>query len=98
VAGVTITFGKALQGLHPLRKAAYRLIGKASCVIDESEGFYVCTLEAKPGVRMDLPELRMRFCDYVTDENLRAQISSETEALRNVIIALAFGALSAHEE
>jgi len=67
-------------------------------MIDDSEEFYLCTLERKPGVHMDLSELRTCFCDYVIDENLRAQISSETETLRNVIIALAFGALSADPE
>ena len=67
-------------------------------MIDDAEDCYRCTLEPNPGVQVGLPELRTRFCDYVTDENLRAQISSETAALRNVIIALAFGALSTHQD
>jgi His-Xaa-Ser system protein HxsD len=67
-------------------------------MIDDADEFYKCTLKPKPGAKMDLAELHTRFCDYVTDENLRAQISSETEGLRNVIIALAFGALSTQQK
>lgn len=33
----------------------------------------------------------------VTDENLRAKVNSETTGIRNVILALAFGALAQKE-
>jgi len=76
-----------------LKEAAYRLIGTASCHIEQKDDQFHCTLEPQPGVECDAASLRRRFCDLVTDENLRAKVSSETEGLRNVILALAFGAL-----
>ena len=83
-----------MQTLGPLREAAYRLIGTATCLIEEADGFFHCALEARAGVKDNPAELRARFCDLVTDENLRAKVASETEGVRNVILALAFGALA----
>jgi hypothetical protein len=45
-----------------------------------------------------LDELRCHFLDLVTDENLREKIASETAKTRDVILALAFGALAAANE
>jgi hypothetical protein len=39
--------------------------------------------------------LRVHFLDLVTDENLREKIAAETNGVRDVILALAFGALAA---
>ena len=58
-----------------------------------------CTLEARPNADLDDGEgLRRRFLDLVTDENLRATVGAETEGVRNVILALAFGALARSEQ
>jgi hypothetical protein len=42
--------------------------------------------------------LRAHFLDLVTDENLREKIAAETSGVRDVILALAFGALAAQQE
>jgi len=42
--------------------------------------------------------LREHFLDLVTDENLREKIAAETSGVRNVILALAFGALAGEQE
>jgi hypothetical protein len=36
----------------------------------------------------------MRFLDLITDQNLREKVATETAGVRNVIVALAFGALA----
>jgi len=41
--------------------------------------------------------LKERFLNLVTDENLRARVAEKTEGVRNVILALAFGALATNQ-
>jgi hypothetical protein len=38
--------------------------------------------------------IRARFFDLVTEENLREKVAAETAGVRNVIVALAFGAVA----
>jgi His-Xaa-Ser system protein HxsD len=94
VAGFTVEFRTASQSLAALREAAYRLIGKATCQIDTIGEVHRCRLEASPGVTLPENELRARFLDLVTDENLREKLSEETLPTRNLILALAFGGLA----
>jgi len=93
---ILIEFDRAIQNIGPLREAAYRLIGLATCALETADNRYVCRLELNDGpVARGLGEqgLRQRFVDLVTDENLREKVSTETANIRNVILALAFGAL-----
>ena len=91
-----VEFDRRIQSLGALREAAYRLIGQASCQIEESEAGYVCRLTPAKATAAD--ELRSRFLDLVTDENLREKLSAETGRTRDVIVALAFGSLAASAE
>ena len=93
---IHVEFDRAIQGIGPLREAAYRLIGLASCILETSGDRYVCRLQLSEGeAAQALGEdgLRHRFTDLVTDENLREKVSLETAGIRNVVLALAFGAL-----
>jgi His-Xaa-Ser system protein HxsD len=92
---VVVEFDHATQGIDALREAAYRLISVASCIIDKADNRYICRLLPKDAAR-DLGDhgLRQRFIDLVTDENLREKVSKETTGIRDVILALAFGALA----
>jgi His-Xaa-Ser system protein HxsD len=83
--------------LAALREAAYRLIGKATCQVDTIGDVHCCRLEASPGVSLTEGELRARFLDLVTDENLREKLAQETLPTRNLILALAFGGLASHD-
>jgi His-Xaa-Ser system protein HxsD len=88
--------------LGALEAAAYRLIGTATCQIDRVADRYVCRLflaskEQNRGV-LDPDELKERFLDLVTDENLRARVAEKTDGVRNVILALAFGSLAANQK
>jgi His-Xaa-Ser system protein HxsD len=94
MAEVVIEFAAGSQSIGALREAAYRLIGTASCQIDTLDGAHRCRLEPAPKHRISEHELRARFIDLVTDENLREKIAAATEPTRNVILALAFGALA----
>jgi His-Xaa-Ser system protein HxsD len=98
VAEIVVNFAATSQSLGALREAAYRLIGQATCQIDCLDGTHRCHLEAAPGVRLGEAELRARFLNLVTDENLREKLAAETEPTRNLILALAFGALAAAAE
>ena len=91
---IVVEFDRSVQSLAALREAAYRIIGFASCTLDATADHYVCHLFPKPAV-LNVDELRHRFLDCVTDENLREKVSAETSKVRDVILALAFGALAA---
>lgn len=93
---LVIDFSASTQSLGALQEAAYRLIGQATCRIDEADGRYVCRLEPTQ-TRLAGDGLRAHFIDLVTDENLRAKVNHETERLRDVIVALAFGSLAQGE-
>ena len=57
---------------------------------------YLCRLTPKEGPNsgsVTQEGLRENFLDLVTDENLREKVA-ETGEVRNVILALAFGALA----
>ena len=61
---------------------------------------YICRLEPSDvAIAKAFGEQRLRqhFIDLVTDENLREKVSADTAALRNVILALAFGSLAAQQ-
>jgi His-Xaa-Ser system protein HxsD len=84
----------ASQSAGALREAAYRLIGDASCQIEQVEGRHICRIFPKRATTSREDDLRFKFLDFVTDANLREKIDTETAGLRNVIVALAFGAIA----
>ena len=92
---IVVEFG-ASQSIGALREAAYRLIGDASCLIDTVDGRHICRLLPKNAQTDDA--IRARFLDLVTDANLREKVAAETSGIRDVIVALAFGALARDRE
>jgi len=99
VADIIVEFGSS-QSIGALREAAYRLIGEASCLIDTVDARHVCRLTPKKALagEVDQEAIRARFFDLVTDENLREKVAAETVGVRDVILALAFGALARERE
>jgi His-Xaa-Ser system protein HxsD len=95
VTEIVVEFGSS-QPIGALREAAYRLIGEASCLIDTVGDRQICRLIPK-GAR-PREAIRTRFLDLVTDENLREKVAAQTAPVRDVIIALAFGALARERE
>jgi His-Xaa-Ser system protein HxsD len=97
VPEIVVKFGASSQSIEALREAAYRLIGVASCSIDTFDGRHICRLMPKDQ-SCEPDEIRSRFLDLVTDQNLREKVSAETAGIRDVIVALAFGALARERE
>jgi His-Xaa-Ser system protein HxsD len=97
-----VDFDSSIQSLGALEASAYRLIGAATCQIERVGDRYVCRLT--PSVNLQKREslsgddLRERFLNLVSDENLRSRVAEKTEGVRNVILALAFGSLAADEK
>jgi len=90
---ISLAFSREGQQEAALRHAAYRLTGIAVCQIDMQEGHWVCRLTPSERDPMTPDALRERFLMVLNDENLREQIEERTSKLRDVIVALAFGAL-----
>jgi His-Xaa-Ser system protein HxsD len=101
-AEVAVDFDSSVQSLAALDGAAYRLIGSATCRIDRVADRYVCrlapTVNPPKGAALSADDLKERFLNLVTDENLRTRVAEKTEGVRNVILALAFGSLAATEK
>jgi His-Xaa-Ser system protein HxsD len=96
MAELIIEFDRSSQSIGSLQEAAYRLIGVATCQIVIENDRYICRVISSPGSVYDnsgAEKLREHFLNLVTDENLREKLSVETGHVRDVILALAFGAL-----
>jgi His-Xaa-Ser system protein HxsD len=99
---VAVDFDSSVQSLAALDAVAYRLIGTATCRIDRVGDRYVCrlapTANPQKGAALSADDLKERFLNLVTDENLRTRVAEKTEGVRNVILALAFGSLAATQK
>ena len=92
---ILVKFDRATQSIGALREAAYRIVREASCQIDAAGDAYLCRLTPKRGQDpVEEVGLREHFLDLVTDQNLREKVAAETSGVRDVILALAFGALA----
>jgi His-Xaa-Ser system protein HxsD len=101
VSEIIVEFDCTTQSIGALREAAYRIIRYASCHIEVTGDRYLCRLTPKQEPRLtstDGAGLREMLLDLVTDENLREKIAAETNEVRNVILALAFGVLAAKQD
>jgi His-Xaa-Ser system protein HxsD len=98
MAEIVVEFDRSTQSIGALREAAYRIIRDVSCQIEVSGDRYLCRLTVKQERDQTTGEgVREHFLDLVTDENLREKVAAETSGVRDVILALAFGALAAKE-
>jgi His-Xaa-Ser system protein HxsD len=96
---VVVDFDSSVQSLAALDAAFYRLIGTAICRVDRVGERYVCRLapadNPQKGAALSVNDLKERFLNLVTDENIRTRVAEKTEGVRNVILALSFGSLAA---
>jgi His-Xaa-Ser system protein HxsD len=99
---IDVDFDASIQSLKALEAAAYRLIGTATCQIENINGRFVCHLATRDGpsrlVLSDADALKAHFLDLITDENLRARLEEKTGGMRSVLLALAFGSLAAEQD
>jgi len=96
-----VEFDCNVQSLKALQAASYRLIGIGTCEIEKLDSRWRCRLTPRRPTgsarMMTNEDLRARFHDLVADENVRENISTRTEPVRNLILALAFGSLGADQ-
>jgi His-Xaa-Ser system protein HxsD len=102
LVGIVVDFDSSIQSLGALDAAAYRLIGTATCQIDRVGDRYICRVTPSTSLQkresLSGDDLRERFLNLVSDENLRIRVAQKTEGVRNVILALAFGSLAADQK
>jgi len=97
LTSVSVEYGCEAQPEGPVRDAAYRVAKLATCHIDLVDGRWTCDLQATAEAvrrKMGPDDLRAIFVDAVNDENIRSRLWRDSESLRNVIVALAFGSLA----
>jgi len=86
-----VTFDSRVYALPVVKKAAYRFLSSFVTEIGQDGDAWACTLNfAVPTDAATADKHVREFQAEVLDQDLRATISRETEALRNAILALAF--------
>lgn len=90
-AGVEIVFDSRVFSLTDIKKASYRFIDKFSADFILSDSRIICTLQFSPSYSESAIKLIvLDFKKEILDQDLRAIIASETESIRNLILAHAF--------
>jgi His-Xaa-Ser system protein HxsD len=86
-----VSFDKSAASLDSLKKAAYRSIARFSVEFLPSESAVLCVLRFNPDTSEESATLTVEdFRKEVLDQDLRASIKTETEAVRNLILAHTF--------
>jgi len=85
---ITLIFDQATVNLDALQRSAYAVAASMTVDIRLSGMDYVCTLFARHAGADE--QLKHQFRAEVNDQILRARIAKETEAVRNLVFALAF--------
>ncbi len=97
-ARVTVEFGATSQSRAALDAAAYRMIGTATCQIEQVGNKWLCHITETGKQSSQAEDLQAKFLNLVTDENLRERVAEKTTGVRNVLLALAFGSLASGPE
>ena len=83
---IEVAFSAAVFSLEVVKKAAYRLSGRAAIDIQLREGTIICLISSSGGAPEELAnELRVE----VLDQDLRKLVAEETAPTRNAILAYA---------
>jgi His-Xaa-Ser system protein HxsD len=81
------------QSVDPssIKRAAYKFTDQCSADLQISEEKIVCVFDFKNEVsEEEFRDFSIEFRNEVLDEGLRAEISAQTEPVRNLILAYAF--------
>lgn len=90
----TLTFDEAVYCLTAIKKAAYKFSDRCWFSIESQNQRVSVTVDLKDSCPSTLQDVLGEFSNEVLDQDLREQISRETEALRNLIVAHAFSRTS----
>lgn len=92
---VELVFDNGVFSLTEIKKASYKFIDKFSVDFLISDHKIVCALQFSPSYSESAIKLIvMDFKKEILDQNLRTIIASETESVRNLILAHAFSRTS----
>lgn len=94
---VSVAFDRSLFSGDAIQRAAYRMAHRFSVEVTVSADSYECGLDSIVGVGVSDEDVAL-FRVHVNDYTLRERIRAETEATRNVILALAFSNLQLGHE
>lgn len=90
-AKAQVRFDGRVYALSTVKKAAYRFLKTFTADITQDADWWVCTLAfPTPVDRMSLDKAIRDLQTEVLDQDLRATVARETEAVRNTILGLAF--------
>jgi His-Xaa-Ser system protein HxsD len=94
-AKVELVFDSKVFSLTAIKKASYRFIDKFSADFLLSDSRIICTLNFSPSYSEAAAKFIVEdFKKEVLDQDLRITIASETESVRNLILAHAFSRTS----
>jgi His-Xaa-Ser system protein HxsD len=85
-----LSFDTTAYSADAIQRAAYRFSDRLSLDLQRVNGDYACALQLKDELADQADEVLADFRNEVLDQTLRERIRSETEGVRNVILALAF--------
>jgi len=87
-ATTEVVFDARLHSLLAIKKAAYRLLGRATIGVQLEGDSISCQISPAPDE--DIAVLARDFRNEVLDQDLRDEIAAETAPLRNAILAHVF--------
>jgi His-Xaa-Ser system protein HxsD len=87
----TLVFSTQIYSVETIKKAAYRFSDVLSFDLVPRPGEIECIIHFIPGTKADeqAEQIVAAFKNEVLDQDLRAIISKETEAIRNAVLAFA---------
>ncbi|MDP9654169.1 UNVERIFIED_ORG: His-Xaa-Ser system protein HxsD [Pseudomonas putida] len=86
-----LTFDERLYDVQVLQKAAYRSMNSLTVDIAADGGQFICALSSNIGVdESSFLSAVQEFKKDVLDYQLRHQLNTETQPIKNLILGLAF--------
>jgi His-Xaa-Ser system protein HxsD len=85
-----VSFDASAYSADAIQRAAYRFSDRLSLDLRRTNGDFACTLLLSDDLAGQAEEIIAEFRNEVLDQTLRERIRSETEGVRNLILALAF--------
>ena len=83
-------FDKACHSYDDVQRAAYKFIDRCSVVVSVEDSQISCDVELDEKCTQSVDLISQQIRKEVLDQTLRSRIKSETEDVRNLILAHAF--------
>jgi His-Xaa-Ser system protein HxsD len=92
-SSIVLRFDESAYSLDAIQRAAYRYCDRVSMELRHEPGYFVCDLTSTAQEQLG-DAFAGDFRTEVLDQVLRARIRTETEGIRNLVLALAFSKAS----